>query len=90
MPVLSVYECTQCGVRSEGVEQGSWTPEGWITTVESFGQRQPLDNVWFDKWECVVEYASGRVDGTIPPPEYASRPISDAPFQAQPINTSNA
>lgn len=59
MPMLNVFRCGVCGAQSEP-DQGP--PRGWITLSSSDGGDV------FDKWECIVIYAEGKVTDAKPQP----------------------
>jgi hypothetical protein len=52
MPIMQVYKCPVCGAMTE---PGGVQPFDWINVNAAGGGEV------FDKWECVEQYATGKM-----------------------------
>ena len=59
----TTYVCEQCGTKSDiesGPMGGGVYPQGWYQLMPTYGGLA----LWFDKWECIRDYAGAKVDAT--------------------------
>lgn len=66
MPTLTIYECPQCGKRSEETQAGSAMLAGWINLSVAPGSfalsagNAPGAPEWLCSWVCVEGFAAER------------------------------
>jgi len=56
MPIIMIYECVNCGTRTEEQTSGQPAPSEWASVT--VGNQQD----WFDTWKCLSEYAKRKAD----------------------------
>jgi len=61
MPILFTYQCVQCGTESEP-STNQIIPNGWIMIGYSGGVGSPSGPDYCDKWECVRDYATAKLE----------------------------